>query len=88
MTRTSAAVLVLSCIVLVTVSAGTQKLQAQAQQKPGQAAPAKPGGMAMSGASKMTDAQKIASAMSAAPADSSKGVTIVPVSPTNAATMK
>jgi hypothetical protein len=77
MSRTSAAVLVLSCIVLVTVSVGTQKLQAQAQQKPSQAAPAKPGGMAMSGASKMTDAQKIASAISAAPANISKSATIM-----------
>jgi hypothetical protein len=58
------------------VSVSVYRVQAQAK-KPAPAAPAKMGGMAMAGASKMTDAQKIANAMSAAPAEIAKGATIM-----------
>jgi hypothetical protein len=52
------------------------RAQAQATN-PAPASPQKMGGMSMSGGSKMTDAQKIASAMSAAPTSIAKGATIM-----------
>jgi hypothetical protein len=69
----TAAAICLSALILFHVHG----LQAQTAKPASAAPPEKMGGMAMSGGSKMTDAQKIASAIAAAPASVTSGATIM-----------